>query len=125
MRLLSERNGWLEVEHGSAEGDCAGACVTHAHVHLIPNANRFVEAFDGVLPELYRGEQLQFPDVGVPYIFLRGELGVTRVFQGSGLPSQVIRQIICAAIGREDWDWRGMSRHHLLPETLEFWRNRG
>lgn len=123
--LLGKEIGWLEVEHGSTAEDCAGACVTHAHVHLIPNADRFAEALDGVLPELYCGDQLKFPGAGVPYVFLRGALGVTRVFQGSGLPSQVMRRIICAAIGREDWDWREMPRDHLLLETLEFWRNRG
>lgn len=124
-RLLGEEDGWLEAEHGATDEDWAGACVTHAHVHLIPGMARFAEVFDGVLPELYRGDRFQLPRAGVPYVFLRGGLGQTRVFRADGLPSQMLRQAICASLGREDWDWRGLPRPHLLAETLEFWGRRG
>jgi hypothetical protein len=84
----------------------------------------FAEVFKGVVPELYSGERLALPTSGEPYVFLRGG-GVTRVHSGADLPSQMLRQTICSALGRDDWDWRAAPRHHLLDETLEFWRGRG
>jgi diadenosine tetraphosphate (Ap4A) HIT family hydrolase len=124
-RILGGENGWLEAEHGATAEDCAGACVTHAHVHLMPGMAQFAEVFDGVVPQLYRGDRFELPGSGVPYVFLRGGLGQTRIFRATGLPSQVLRQTICAALGRGDWDWRGLPRDHLLAETLDFWRRRG
>jgi diadenosine tetraphosphate (Ap4A) HIT family hydrolase len=124
-RILGTERDWLEAEHGSAERDCAGACVIHAHVHLIPGMARFAEVFDGVLPELGCGDQLQLPEQGIPYVFLRGGLGQSRVFGGEGLPSQILRHTICASLGREDCDWRKLPRNHLLAETLLYWRSRG
>jgi hypothetical protein len=122
--LLGDGRGWLEAEHGATEGDCAGACIIHAHVHLLPGMAQFAEVFDGVLPELYGGDEIRLPEAGQPYVFLRGALGRTRVLGAEGLPTQVLQQAICSILGREDWDWRRLPRNHLLLETLEFWRGR-
>ena len=115
---------WLEAEHGATADDRSGACVTHTHVHLIPGMARFDEIFDDVIPELYRGDRLAFPTGNVPYLLLRGGR-LTRVFVATDLPSQLLRQTICSALARDDWDWRSLPRDHMLAETIEFWRQRG
>ncbi len=120
--LLASGSDWLEAEHGSTEDDCAGACVTHMHVHLVPNAGGFQTVFDDVLPLLYRGSTLELPAQGTPYILLRANLGEVRVFDATGLPSQMLRQVICGALGRPDWDWRSIDRAHLIQDTLAYWR---
>lgn len=114
----------LEVEHGATREDCAGACVVHTHVHVMPGMSQFAEALDGAYELLHRGEEIVLPTPETPYIFLRGSLGEARIHDACGLPSQFIRQVICGSLGRADWDWREAPPQHLVSETIEFWRQR-
>ncbi len=119
--IVRKPDGWLEAEHGATNSDCAGSCVVHTHIHLIPTMAKFSEVLDGAYQQLYRGSSLELPSETVPYVFLRASLDEARVVLGEGLPSQLIRQAICGATGREDWDWRSVPRSHLIDETLKFW----
>ena len=33
---------WLEFEHGATNDNCAGACVVHTHIHLVPGLSSYV-----------------------------------------------------------------------------------
>ncbi|MBS0265802.1 MAG: hypothetical protein JSS02_27975, partial [Planctomycetes bacterium] len=46
-KILGTDGNWLEAEHGATDADCAGACVIHTHVHVIPGMAHFEELFDG------------------------------------------------------------------------------
>lgn len=111
----------LEAEHGATDSDCAGACVTHAHVHWIPGFQEYAEVFDGFLPQIYSGPDLRLPGPSTPYLFIRGAGGPARVFDAAGLPSQMLRQVICSELQRDDWDWRMEPRYDLIHETVEYW----
>ncbi len=120
--LPKEPESLLEAEHGATDTDCAGACVMHAHVHWLPGFAQYADVFDGVLPQFHFGPDLQLPAPSIPYLFLRGAGGCVRVFDGAGLPSQMLRQAICSALGRDDWDWRVKPRYDLIRETIAYWR---
>jgi len=109
---------------GATEDDCAGSCVTHTHIHLIPGMSEYAQVLDNVFPQIYKGEELKLPGSSTPYIFLREELNRVRIFEGDNIPSQMIRQVICGSLGRDDWSWRELPRLHLINETLQFWRDR-
>jgi len=119
--VVTYGDDWLEVEHGATESDCAGACVVHAHVHLIPGMSKYFASMDGAYKELSRGEELQLPPTGTPYILLRHSRRHFAVYDATGLPSQFIRHVICAAEGWQNWDWRSVPRDYLIRDTLSFW----
>lgn len=122
-QIVRDRADFLEVEHGANERDCAGACVVHAHVHLIPTLGRYSDALDGVLDELYSGSVLSLPENNASYLFTRQSLDRTRVYSAADLPSQFLRQVICSSMGRADWDWRATPHDYLLKESIELWRS--
>ncbi|MEX0715162.1 MAG: hypothetical protein WD066_01175 [Planctomycetaceae bacterium] len=120
-KLPKNRDTLLEAEHGATQESCAGACITHAHVHWIPGLGDLSVTLDGVLPQFHRGSELRLPAASVPYLFLRGGDRLVRVFDGANLPSQLLRQVICSTLGRDDWDWRADPRRDLILETVEYW----
>jgi hypothetical protein len=114
LRLESD-DAFLIFEHGSTRPN-AGLCSTaHAHVHLLPLAQRLVKNVVekttemggqpiswGSLPSLARqaedfiwvsannGEGLQDP----------------LLLPAHGLPSQLMRRIVADQLGQPEWDWR-------------------
>lgn len=113
----------LEAEHGAASGDCAGACVIHAHVHWIPEVGHYEELFEGILARLPLGESLgDLADVVDPYLLIRRSGGTPHLYDGSGLTSQLIRQAICGQLGRDDWDWRSDPRMDWIEVGLGMWK---
>jgi hypothetical protein len=111
----------LEFEHGSTNIECAGACIVHAHVHIIPGMGRYAQALDGIYPIAYRGPIAQMPLAAEPYIMLRSSFADVTAFSVRELPSQFIRHVICSNEGWSTWDWRSLPRDYLLKESLEYW----
>ncbi len=113
----------LEAEHGASEHDSGGACITHAHVNVIPTLGQYTDLFDGHLKTLLPG--CKFVDIEgapSPYILLRG-MGVVRLYDATGTPSQLIRRALCRRLGREDWDWAAFPNLERVEETLRLWGN--
>lgn len=117
------------MEHG-AISRCrrGGACIDHAHLHLMPLAADLYPllskkfSFDelGSIRELRR-----FKDAQIPYLYYQRE-----GFRGHGVqlsqevPSQLLRRIACQAMGQPElWDWRDKPlRDPLQQFTSEYKR---
>jgi diadenosine tetraphosphate (Ap4A) HIT family hydrolase len=108
------------MEHG-ALNRCqrAGACIDHAHLHLMPLAadlypdlsERFSFGELGSISEVRR-----FKDAQVPYLYYQREgLRSHGVGLSQAVPSQMLRQIACQALGTPElWDWRNRPLRDVL-----------
>jgi len=119
---LTERFGsYFRVEHGSdnIDGHGSGACIEHAHTHLIP-------ADEDVGP--YIQEQLPWQKLdayedltefrGAPYIYL-GRLATHYVVPDPQLSGQWARRQVAAVRGLEQWDWALAEATNQLQATNE------
>jgi diadenosine tetraphosphate (Ap4A) HIT family hydrolase len=116
------RRDLLEAEHGSSDQESAGACITHAHVNLIPGLGSLVEVLDHELPRLPIEPSpagLLFPPP--PYIFMRAADHV-RLFRAHDVGSQRIRRAIFERLSRDDWDWAVFPHLDVVAATVELWR---
>jgi diadenosine tetraphosphate (Ap4A) HIT family hydrolase len=117
------------MEHG-AINRChrGGACIDHAHLHLIPLAadlyptlsERFSFGELGSISELRR-----FKDAQLPYLYYQREgLRGHGVELSEDVPSQLLRRIACQALGTPElWDWRDRPlREPLQQFTCEYKR---
>jgi diadenosine tetraphosphate (Ap4A) HIT family hydrolase len=117
------------MEHG-ALNRCqrGGACIDHAHLHLMPLAadlypvlsKRFSFGELGSISEVRR-----FKDAQVPYLYYQREgLRSYGVGLSQDVPSQMLRQIACQALGTPElWDWRNRPLRDVLQRfTSEYKR---
>jgi len=111
----------LEAEHGSSEHESAGACITHVHINVIPGFGPMVDFLDGKLPQLEIDDGLEMLNASAaPYILSRGA-GLVRLYKAHAVPSQFIRRVLFAKIGRDDWDWVVFPHIEAVKETLRLW----
>ena len=108
------------LEHG-AINRCqrGGSCIDHAHLHLMPLApdlypilsKRFSFSELGSIRELRR-----FNDAQISYLYYQSEGLPSRAVQLSqDVPSQMLRQIACQALGEPElWDWRARPLRDVL-----------
>jgi diadenosine tetraphosphate (Ap4A) HIT family hydrolase len=112
----------LEIEHGATETDNAGACIVHAHVHLVPNFGKHEEVFDDKLEEIMITDNIQeITKIKRSYILVRGMKGYVRIYSATNLPSQFVRRIIFGIVNRNDWNWQIYPYYELISETINFW----
>ncbi|MGH3917549.1 MAG: HIT family protein [Gammaproteobacteria bacterium] len=113
------------LEHGSAENMVNGACITHAHLHLLPILRRAVDetmTSDGLHWTSFSSLQ----DFGrTPWTrssyYLSGEESGFRLYEPTPeLPRQYLRSVAGAVLGIPDpeWDWAVVVRRELLRETI-------
>jgi diadenosine tetraphosphate (Ap4A) HIT family hydrolase len=112
------------MEHG-ALNRCqrGGSCIDHAHLHLMPLAADLhpvlSERFS--LTDLATISGLQrFKDAQVPYLYYQREgLRSYGVGLSQDVPSQMLRQIACQALGTpEMWDWRNRPLRDVLQRFI-------
>jgi diadenosine tetraphosphate (Ap4A) HIT family hydrolase len=127
--LQVQERGWAEgfesqyfrFEHGSdgldSCGPGSGACVSHAHLHLVPGR----EAAERMQAEMKGYELDEYADLaefrGRPYLYL-GHEGRHLVEPEPNLPSQWGRRIIAATYGNAIWDWGISNGAQQLATTL-------
>jgi diadenosine tetraphosphate (Ap4A) HIT family hydrolase len=124
--LIAEH--WLRptlLEHGSTREMRGGACVSHAHIHLVPIGTDLLAAINADGLEMravadQRGVAQGQPER--PYIYLETpeeECWHTWVDQHP-IPSQYIRQLIARELGLAEpsWDWGTVVFKDLLRETV-------
>jgi hypothetical protein len=118
-RLLAPHFGqYLTFEHGSSAADRTGACIEHAHLHLIPLADRLSERLRGAASwEVLPG----FTDLasygGASYAYLH-VAGAHLALAEPSLGSQWIRREAGEVLGLDDWDWSLHRDKQPLKETL-------
>lgn len=113
------------LEHGSAENMANGACITHAHLHLLPISRHAVEQKmedDGLrYYNLLSWQELgKSPWISSSY-YLSGEGLSLRLFEPMRkLPQQYLRSVAGGILGIPDpqWDWAVVIRKNLLRETM-------
>jgi len=108
------------LEHG-AINRCqrGGSCIDHAHLHLMPLApdlypllsERFSFGELGSMSELRR-----FNDAQISYLYCQREgLRSHAVQLSQDVPSQLLRQLACQALGEPElWDWRARPLRDVL-----------
>ncbi|NJP99576.1 HIT family protein [Streptomyces zingiberis] len=112
------------LEHGSSLAMKSGACISHAHWHLLPVDGRGVDALitaDGLPSNLleHLGQLATFS--GKPY-FLCGHEGEFRVYNGERpMRSQYLRSVVGRILGIPDplWDYALVVRKEILRETMD------
>lgn len=111
------------LEHGSSATMGSSACISHAHLHMLPVDGHEVNSLimadkipSTALSEI--GELTSFR--GEPY-FLCGHEGKYRIFDGTRpIRSQYLRSIVGRLLGIPDplWDYALVVRKDLLRETM-------
>jgi diadenosine tetraphosphate (Ap4A) HIT family hydrolase len=100
------------MEHGAiSRCQRGGACIDHAHLHLMPLAADLYQA----LSRRFSFDELEsiggvrrFRDAPTPYLYYQRE-GLPGYGVGllQDVPSQLLRRIACQALGTPElWDWR-------------------
>lgn len=93
------------------------------HVNLIPEFSYLVNRLDLNLPRLeVNYDLLTLAPEAAPYILLRGQ-GAVRLYKARSVPSQLIRRVLFAELGRDDWDWAVYPNLNVVQRTLELWGN--
>lgn len=107
-------------EHGTPPGDGSrGACIEHAHVHMLPMDALMFDQLTSALdwePISELKDLARFRHVGYAYLGIKGS---HYVYTNPGIGSQWIRRQVCAAVGRDDWDWALTESNLDLRTTLE------
>lgn len=115
--------GFLEFENGATENECAGACVSHAHVHWIPGLSKYDTILEGLLPKLPDiTNLLDLTDSNIPYIQIKRKGGPRRFYLARNVAPQLMRQLLCERIGRKDWNWIDNLRFDCVEKTIIFWK---
>ena len=113
---------YLVFEHGSGKSrrDApSGACIIHAHLHLVPANDALITSLRQALawrPLASFSDLASFADRN--YTFLESEAGMF-IETGIDLPGQWIRRQVARSIGRSgQYDWGVFSGEEELQETL-------
>ena len=119
-RLADHFGPSVLFEHGSHGAAPGGACIDHAHWHIVP-ARHQVDLLAGSsgVADLH-----QFHDLAaysqVPYLMAQQEGMATRVLPNPSVPSQFMRRRLAAHLGVPDhWDWAAYIGRTELHETLD------
>jgi diadenosine tetraphosphate (Ap4A) HIT family hydrolase len=120
VTLAPEFGDYFVFEHGTPPREgTGGACIEHAHVHLLPLEatmfDRMVSALDWEpIPE-YK-DLAGFQHAGYAYLGIKGS---HYVYANPDIGSQWIRRQVGATLNREDWDWALSDSGHDLRRTLD------
>jgi len=110
LRQTLRYPGYIRLEHGSDNisscGLGAGACVMHAHQHLIPDTGATAQHMVEQGPEWTRLDDYnELTDMrGEPYLYV-GHKGGHYVATNPAVRSQWGRRIVAAEDGHAEWDW--------------------
>lgn len=120
LSIFDSEGKYILFEHGSGEDFNGSACITHAHVHLMP-----VKNFDNLRANLKKNypekmllnfESLSNIKSKEPYIFI-SDGNKNYYYETPIIESQYLRKLISVQWGVPDkWDWRinPMKENYLL-----------
>jgi len=120
----------LIFEHGSAPAELgySGACIDHAHLHVVPGPLRFVDAVQKHYNGWKSGHRI--PDLAafvgsLPYLLV-GSQGHEPPFfvmpNPDVVPAQFLRQLLASEIGQLPiWDWRHNPGRETFLKTIADW----
>jgi len=126
--FLHEKFGHcVAFEHGCADGgQRGGACIDHAHMHLLPVCVSLAEKLSVIgKSEIIKdlGELRRWHAGRKAYVFYESPDRVKRAWSVDIIPSQLLRMNIAAELGKSsEWDWRsdfGKEKFCLTIELFE------
>lgn len=114
------------LEHGSTMRMEGSACVTHAHIHLLPLPSKEVNALmarDGLVPTTLGGlaDLEQFGHDDLPYFYC-GDATEHQVYAAvQARPRQYLRSVAGRLLGIADpeWDYAVIVRKDVLVATMK------
>lgn len=122
----------LVYEHGqmSSENHC-GACVDHAHLHIVPCEAPADEQVRARLREAHPERELALLEElparaagGQGYLLLQDTRGHRYYYDAPTVPSQYLRKIACDAMGLSHrWDWRANVTNDTSDGTVTAFRD--
>jgi diadenosine tetraphosphate (Ap4A) HIT family hydrolase len=124
------RSNVVVFEHGSARGaeGYSGACVEHAHLHVVPGPREFVaRAQRDFAPweAAMNLRDLDAPSSDEAYLLVGCDPGrfAYHLHRRPGpVPSQFLRQLYACLVGRSDaWDWRQFPGPDAFLRTMADW----
>ncbi|QFU85872.1 HIT family protein [Amycolatopsis sp. YIM 10] len=114
----------LFLEHGSSSGEVSHACITHAHLHLLPVSPAAVDRImigDGLTyRDLGTLAELSLPPWPDSAYFLRFHRQGCRVYLPTRQRRQYLRAVVGATLSIEDpeWDYAVVMRKEVLRSTM-------
>lgn len=100
-------------EHGSVSGKMkVGACIEHAHIHLIPAYVSVTDSLSDYTNAPLQCSQISMPEVftGVKasYLYYEDQNGYGCIIENprQPVPQQIIRRIVAKKYKIADWDWK-------------------
>lgn len=126
------RQGVIVFEHGATatESRKCGACIEHAHLHVVPGPSSFVAAARSKFRDWQSGSSiLELPDLveNSPYMLVgsctrRPRFWVRRC--SDTVPSQLLRRVLARELGNPtEWDWRKHVGSNVFIKTITDWKN--
>jgi hypothetical protein len=106
---------YLLFEHG----DCTTESIDHAHLHLIPLAQKMQNALLSSVEWKSLSAFVCLQDFSSHSYLYLGLGGRHFVLPRPGLGSQWVRRIIGAELGRDDWDWAVSAGEAELTRTFD------
>jgi diadenosine tetraphosphate (Ap4A) HIT family hydrolase len=114
-------------EHGPDEAETAVGCsIDHVHLHLVPWSTSLVDLAKARHPDLlwrdFAHDDLLDGLRPVPnesYLLVQDADGRGAIGVGATIPSQALRRIIAAELGRaEEWDWKSYPQESIQARTV-------
>jgi hypothetical protein len=100
----------VKFEHGPCSYAKVGACVDHAHLHLVPMQGDLSAELNSFFPcqRMTNWSDLSARyDSGHPYLFYEDAAGRASAYDISLIPSQFARMLVARKLGTaEKYDWR-------------------
>lgn len=112
-------SGILQIECGCGQFFSGSACITHAHIGLIPYDPNYRLLLDCELPthsEISGVRDLRSDSR--PYIYIESPEW-TICYDGTSAEPQFIRKLIFSANGRTDWDWNSFPNLEQIRDTVK------
>ncbi len=120
--LLSLYRPPIKFEHGSCSYGKAGACVDHAHLHLVPMEQDLSNELNFLFsrrPVRSCGDLSVEYQLARPYLFYEDSAGLASIYEISVIPSQFMRMLVARRLGMLDrYDWRRYSGEQELQFFL-------
>ncbi|WP_414642439.1 HIT domain-containing protein [Baekduia sp.] len=114
-------------EHGPNEpGTAVGCSIDHVHLHLVPWSSSLVDLARAHHPDLlwrdFARDDLRDglrPAPDESYLLVQDADGRGAIGVGATIPSQALRRIIAAELGRaEEWDWKSYPQARNQTRTV-------
>ena len=127
--LISDKLNKKSVlfEHGSVPScKTSGACVEHAHLHIVPSnvdIDGALEEYEAEICEIEGLNHLQKNFSTDPYLYYQSISEKEYLVESDIIPYQFFRQVLCSAFGTlEYWDWRKNYGVENIKKTLEIFK---